>query len=845
MHSSPMHLHALLVPHRPKPGPAARCSLALCLLLIVLGCLSPAARAGEDIPFVWQGTITSTQSILARPGGSGSFTDRWILRARWKETQRLEVKDNGGGLVGWFVKLEDDGSTWRATTEGTVTYPCTRGGTDTRVETGKGSGGGHVFTPGWGWIYYSASDDDPLASVLPNGSYVFSSNTTTTQKYMVNWVHHACPLSDGTVDVSRGTRAAYLHYKVGSRFMFEPFAAPGGAAPPFLPVQAVRAMASQRLRVPSPGPWDSQGRQIANSRMQGSSSNRFHNATSNTLSWNIARVLDLKPVIKQCEESWRPQGDSAGQEGNEISISASVPGQPDIKGKWRFTLMNISCEPGYCLNAGEDTGLDLEFVRGQEGFDQPRTIRGGSSSSAVSGGSGGSGSSSGSASTASSGGGTSGGSVALEQWESGKSYETGDMVLNHGSAYTCIKDHTSGAENEPGVGSKWQTYWRAGMAGKDTIVTLQGAGSGGAAGSGSGGGCGEQGGEEVIEGNQTVNKVTVRIKCKDYGAWAKLKAEINVDGVWYQARSEAGEDFITIPRDKDENHIADYWEQQRGVFGQAANSDQDDLPEGVGREPGDGLTNYEEYRGVMVHGAWTDLDPKHKDLFIRDETGLGTGLLHVLGLSLHLIDDSEHQKMVINYNRGYATLEDQKGQKGLLLKQEALDSGVAGEVRPMVGCPNAVDEVVINAFPPGMEDAYREDYEALGGTFDRPNLAADIAHELAHGLNVLHHGNSEREHRTDMQVACPQGVWSGDMYCIMRYDPPLYYYDPSTGKVHVYPVAEEQRGAARQHFCDSPAGTGVNAPGHQPRPIAGDAASGRGACRQQVTIKGFHTRETD
>jgi len=839
MHSSPMHLHALLIPVRPKFRPALRWWSALCALLLALSCLSPAVRAGDDIPFVWQGTITSAQTRLATPPVTGSVTDHWVLRARWKETQRIEVKDAEERLIGWFVKLEDDGSRWEGETAGKFVVGCLEGGNETRVEIGEGSGSGIVFTPGWGWIYYSASEDDPLASVLPNGSYSITSTTTSTQKYTVQWTRYGC-----RGDVTQNTRPAYLHYRVGGRFMFEPFAAPGGATPPFLPVQAVQAMASQRMNVPAAWPFDRQSRQIADGRMQGSASNRFYNAYSNTLSWNIARVLDLKPVIKKCDETWRPQDESADQQGSEISVSASVPGQPDIKGKWRFTLMNISCEPGYCLNAGEDAGLDLEFVRDQEGFAEPRTIRGGSPSSASSGGTG----SSGEGGESASGGGASGGAVTMQQWESGKPHETGDMVLNEGTAYTCIKDHTAGAENEPGVGAKWETYWRVGMTGGATAATTtQGSDSEASAGSTSGaaGGCGEQGGEEEIEGNQTVNEVTVRIKSKDYGAWAKLKAEINVDGVWYQAQSEDGKDYITIPHDQDENRIADHWETRRGVSGQAADADQDEKPEGVGREPGDGFTNYEEYRGVMVHGEWTDLDPGHKDLFIRDETGLGTGLLHVLGLSLHLIDEGEHQKMVINYNRGYATLQDQQGQKGLLLRQEALDNGVAGEVRPMVGCPNAVDEVVINAFPSGMEDAYREDYEALGGTFDRPNLEADIAHELAHGLNVLHHGKQIDELRTDMQVACPQGVWSGDMYCIMRYDPPLFYYEPATGKVRPYPVAEEQRGAVRTLFCDSPAGTGVNAPGHQPRPISGDAASGRGACRQQVTIKGYHTRETD
>ncbi|MFH2113835.1 MAG: carbohydrate-binding protein, partial [Spirochaetota bacterium] len=459
-------------------------ALTACLAFLA-GFGHPAAAGTEGIPFVWQGTITATQTRLAHPVGSGAVTDRWVLTVRWKESQRIEVKDSRDRLLGWFVKLEDAGSRWQGDTTGGFEIPCPRGGTETRVEWGGDSGQGHVLTPGWGWIYYSAADDDPLAEILPNGTYAFSSSTTSTQGYTVDWLRHGCPDSMGHIDITESTRPAYLHYKIGGRYMFEPFAAPGGFNAKLLPLETVKAMASQRLKVPSAAPWDDEGRKIAKSRMQGSSQNEFHNVYRNTLSWNIARVLDLQPEIKKCQETWRPVGEGAAQGADEVSIQASVPKYPEVEGKWRFTLSEVSKEKGHCLNAGDDTGLDLEFVRGQAGFGEPKTTGAGGSSitsNSDGGASGGSDSSGASAektasSSSSSSSGASGTSN-LPQWERGKAYAKGDAVHNNGAAYRCLTAHTSRATNEPGSGPQWQPYWAEGAGSHDSsISTSSGGGS--------------------------------------------------------------------------------------------------------------------------------------------------------------------------------------------------------------------------------------------------------------------------------------------------------------------------------------------------------------------------------
>jgi len=75
----------------------------------------------------------------------------------------------------------------------------------------------------------------------------------------------------------------------------------------------------------------------------------------------------------------------------------------------------------------------------------------------------------------------------------------------------------------------------------------------------------------------------------------------------------------------------------------------------------------------------------------------------------------------------------------------------------------------------------------------------------------------------------------------MRYNPPMNYlgYD---GKIYDYP--ENEGSASRTAFCDSKAGTGINAPPNRigedgkPYPVAGDATYGD--CRKNVTLKGDH-----
>ena len=125
-----------------------------------------------------------------------------------------------------------------------------------------------------------------------------------------------------------------------------------------------------------------------------------------------------------------------------------------------------------------------------------------------------------------------------------------------------------------------------------------------------------------------------------------MKAEVNVDGDWYEARASDGKPCITIPLDDDEDHIADYWEEEWSISQEPGDADNDDMPAGIGRDSakGDGFTNYEEYRGFQVMGQWTETSPVFKDLFILDEAYHGIGYFDKLQLQVHLIKRGEFDK---------------------------------------------------------------------------------------------------------------------------------------------------------------------------------------------------------
>jgi len=407
-----------------------------------------------------------------------------------------------------------------------------------------------------------------------------------------------------------------------------------------------------------------------------------------------------------------------------------------------------------------------------------------------------------------------------------------------------------------------------------------------------------------IETEDKQVEATVSIEAKDYGAWAKLKAQVQVAGVWSDCKTDDNKTHITLPYDKDEDHIADFWEKKYNIYSEKATGDNDKKPEDVGdsAEPGDGFSNYEEYRGFYINGIWDDTDPTYKDIFIYDELGFGVGLFTELDLAVSLINQTEFDDdRFVNFNRGYGTLDSQDGQKGLYLRGGFVE-GAMGFAEG-IGCPNVMGYITVDCLTiwkhaifevMGKSTDMYEYEEIKDGDTSRAqgsvmrvfdtyydvtitkapieyNASIEeaflksrnetIAHELGHGVNLTHHGEDSQIIRDNFglenhlenyndedplleylpgDTAITGGIWSGDVRCVMRYGSPANYLGWDN-KIYAYPDNEGE--ASRTSYCTGKEGTGINAlpqrtEDGKPYPVAGNAT--KGACKGMVDLKGVH-----
>lgn len=409
----------------------------------------------------------------------------------------------------------------------------------------------------------------------------------------------------------------------------------------------------------------------------------------------------------------------------DTKVTASIKDRSDdVEGIFRFTLYEVTGEPGYCMNAGDQTeeDLDLAFSENQEGFDPPEQ---------------------------------------LEDPEKG---------------------------------------W-------------------------------------VIQTEEKEDSATVQIESYDRGAWAKIKAEVNISGEWEECEVKLKgqtETTMTIPLDTNENYIADQWEKDNGTWGENQSPTQDTDNDPHTSEDGDGFTTYEEYRGFEVKGEHERLNPTKKEIFIYDKNNLLTGAAKEyflqLGLDIYLIDESEFDDTrAVNFKQsqhstGY--------QKCIILEySDRLALHEAGVAYPFPGTPNYVSKVMIN---PQLEE--------MG--YERNKT---VAHELAHAVGIMHHGIDKDllpdAYKNKTNIAAWGGHWSGDVNCIMRYNPPDYYYHE--GKpLFDYPESEDPATSATA-FCETTDGTGINAndyAGQDPSkeyPVCGPATFGN--CKNNIYLKGVRS----
>jgi len=291
---------------------------------------------------------------------------------------------------------------------------------------------------------------------------------------------------------------------------------------------------------------------------------------------------------------------------------------------------------------------------------------------------------------------------------------------------------------------------------------------------------------------EEVNEAVVAVQSLDYGAWGKLEAEVKVlvKGEEQTARAvyeKMGTDWLAVPRDDNNNSIADAWEKSMRVQNVAGDADDDNDP--VSATPGDGFSAYEEYRGVFIRGKHTRLDPKKKDLFIYDPDGLAenSSLKQVTRLDVHYIDVAEFRlkgspERAVNHYKGRHHVVDQSAiwvHKGKNIRG---GWGVAGPGYGKNGPPrSAIPWVIIDAdrvrssltsFSQRHSAQIKTRLGFKGLTPDQAWLEGHIAtaikwitvHETCHAISINHHDQSPY-YANPAGSGTSQGQWS----CVMRY----------------------------------------------------------------------------
>jgi hypothetical protein len=362
-----------------------------------------------------------------------------------------------------------------------------------------------------------------------------------------------------------------------------------------------------------------------------------------------------------------------------------------------------------------------------------------------------------------------------------------------------------------------------------------------------------------------VTEATVTVRCEDYGAFGILKVEAEdcenlkprERGAECQGLGEDEEEDkeVRIPRDDNGNNIADSAAQDTNKDGTKAlpDKDEDDTPIGNG-DKGDGLTNYEEYRGFIVvrKRAWLirmlgggqkshlRTDIKKKDIFIYDRDKIGTGFFGRSGLEIHFIPGPEFYggdstnaddkgpddgTQIINFNRGHASGGEQHGLR--LVRENLEDDDLGWAVHCGGGStPKEVNRVAIDvANHAGMHA------NALG---------TSIAHELGHCVSIKHHGQLPYHKHGEVKSDPSGGVTSGDVNCVMRYDNYREIWCHDTGASHcIHSIPDTEDPGTT--FCDSQDGTGCNDSGSNEDGDAcaftNDASADRGECKNRLKVK--------
>ena len=334
----------------------------------------------------------------------------------------------------------------------------------------------------------------------------------------------------------------------------------------------------------------------------------------------------------------------------------------------------------------------------------------------------------------------------------------------------------------------------------------------------------------------TAREAMVYVCARDTGAYGHLVADceaLGLEGKNYKTT----DNFLSIPLDDDDNHIADQYEKANNIYDKKLPPDWDaeDKPAGW-RSTGDGLSLYEEYRGFLVDDSdhnekFTRLSQGKRKLFVypsgadkeiyrkgaeifRNASGMDVYYLHSRSRMKDL--NSTAFPRWINFNKTLWSNYQQAGvwMQDLGLPSTAFTRPIDSSPDSVAQCPITVDSIIISRaaitaeindwaglFPPNLpleQMGKKMKAACTNGHIDvaqaeatmqarKPIVVNELimfsaAHELGHSVGGRHHGLADylsycaRNTLTDAENDAAQARYysSGDQDCLMRY----WHFDP-------------------------------------------------------------------
>jgi len=364
---------------------------------------------------------------------------------------------------------------------------------------------------------------------------------------------------------------------------------------------------------------------------------------------------------------------------------------------------------------------------------------------------------------------------------------------------------------------------------------------------------------------------TAYIGSYDGGGWTTLTAEaILTDKRHIKGNLivSGGDEDILIPKRIPGNKVALAWAKANG--NPQDMDDKEKLEDNS--NDGDGLTAYEEYRGVICQGKFKRLDPQKKEVgvdvispelsffeegikWFENASSLRAIIFHE-DLNEIGIDRRLNKNGLTNHDYDQYVLRLYK----LVIPSGALGKAYGGPAVPAKTFAVVIDyQAIQNDYTSWVTDA-RKMGVVMPFTLDQ-FLAKTIAHELGHGVNCRHHGTSgsfywkdiiqpdskyvnttvhifvggkevtTRPYQVEGSMGKSGNQESGNISCIMTYFPWCQWCIDTEGNVHYYSrVPLLSLGTI---LCKSGKGTNFNA---HPN-FFGDTPNGRGNCWGQIKLK--------